>query len=131
MKEPLWVKIDVLIAMHKEIIAEHGGIEGIRDNNLLESSCSAPMQLFHYSNPKPSIPELAARFVYSAKNHPFQDGNKRMSAIACEIFLELNDHILTASDEDAYFIFVDLAAGNISENELIEWIKKNSISPLQ
>ena len=40
MKEPSWIKISVLIATHKEIIAEHGGIEGIRDNNLLESSCS-------------------------------------------------------------------------------------------
>ena len=84
------------------------------------------MQLYHYSNPKPLICDLAARYAYSITRKPlFRDGNKRMAAIACELFLEINDHILMASDEEAYFIFKDLAVGNTSEQELIQWIKQN------
>ena len=116
MKEPLWVKIEVLIANHNEIIAEHGGIGGIRDNNLLESACASPIHLYHYINPKPSICELAAKYAYSiTRSHPFFDGNKRMAVIACELFLEINDCNLISSDEEAYFLFKDLSTRDITK----------------
>jgi death on curing protein len=126
MKKPVWIKIEVLSANHKELIAEHGGIVGIRDHHLLESACSAPIQMYHYKNPKPSICELAAKYAYSiTRDHPFLDGNKRMAALACELFLTINDHTFNVSDEEAYFAFKDLAAGEISEEEFALWLKQN------
>jgi len=125
-KDPLWVKIEVIIANHNEMIAEHGGIRGIRDNNLLESACASPMHLYHYKNPKPSICELAAKYAYSiTRNHPFFDGNKRIAVLVCELFLELNDCNLIYSDEEAYFIFKDLSTGNIGEEEFASWLEEN------
>ncbi|MFC2049091.1 type II toxin-antitoxin system death-on-curing family toxin [Chlamydiota bacterium] len=126
MKEPTWIRIEVLTANHKELIAEHGGIEGIRDSNLLESACAAPIHMYHYKNPKPSLCELAGKYAYSImRNHPFLDGNKRMAALACELFLSINDCNFDVSDEDAYFAFKDLAAGEISEEEFAAWLKQN------
>lgn len=126
MKDLEWIKIEVLTANHKELIAEHGGIEGIRDNGLLESACTAPQNMYHYKNPKPSICELAAKYAYSiTRNHPFLDGNKRMAALACELFLSINECSLDVSDEDAYFAFKDLAAGEISEEKFAAWLKQN------
>lgn len=131
MKEPNWINVEVLLAIHSEIIFEHGGIAGIRDRNLLESTCAASKQLYHYSNPKPTICALAAHHAFSlTRNHPFRDGNKRMSALICELFLELNHYTLSASDEEAYFIFLDLAAGTVTELELMHWLDKNCQSAL-
>ena len=131
MTEPNWIKVEVLIATQKEVVAEHGGIDGVRDMHLLESSCSAPLQLYHYSNPKPSICELSAKYAYSlSRNHPFRDGNKRTAALACELFLELNDYTLMATDEEMYFIFIDLAAGKLKEAELIQWIQAHAVTHL-
>lgn len=131
MNEPGWIYSAVLIATHQELIAEHGGIEGIRDHNLLESACAAPKQLYHYSNPKPSLTELSARYAYSiTRNPPFRDGNKRMAALACELFLEINDCMLATSDEEAYFVFIDLSSGNFSEKDLLNWLNQKIIPQL-
>lgn len=128
MKEPAWITEEVLIANHKAVIAEHGGLGGIRDTHLFQSACASPMQMYHYKNPKPTICELAAKYAYSiSRNHPFIDGNKRMAALACELFLSINDHDLTATDEDAYFVFIDLAAGEMSEAEFAAWLMRNVV----
>jgi death on curing protein len=128
MKEPQWVRIDVLLATHKEIIAEHGGVTGVRDINLLESACASPKQAYHYKNPKPTIYELAAKYACNmTRGHPFTDGNKRMAALTCELFLALNQYDLIATDEAAYFVFKDLAAGEMTEEELTKWLKEHVI----
>lgn len=127
MKEPKWLLVSVLMAEHEFIIAEHGGIRGIRDMNALKSSCVSPMHLYHYSDPKPSIEDFAARYAYSiSRSHPFCDGNKRMALQACEIFLVVNGYELTATQEEKYLLFLDLAQNHTSENDLVKWIKEKS-----
>ena len=81
MKEPVWVLSEVVTAIHQELLAEHGGALGIRDEALLESALNRPRQHFEYAD-DPSIFDLASSYCYGlANNHPFIDGNKRIIAI--------------------------------------------------
>lgn len=121
----VWLTIEQTIAFHDELLARHGGSGGIRDKGLLESALARPQHLFHYE--EPSLMHLAAAYGFGIiKNHPFIDGNKRTGATAIAAFLYLNDIIFEA-DEVAIVSFIEgVAAGNISEEELGQWIEKNS-----
>lgn len=130
-KEPIWVRSDVVLAIHRRQIAEHGGLDGIRDTAMLESALGKPKNLYSYGNPPPSITAMAASYAYGiAKNHPFLDGNKRTAFVVCMLFLQLNGVKLNASQEDKYQIFMNLAAGKLSEAELALWLTNNSASTL-
>ncbi|MCF6216985.1 MAG: type II toxin-antitoxin system death-on-curing family toxin [Emcibacter sp.] len=125
MSEPVWIKNDVVLAIHRRQLAEHGGGEAIRDSGLLESALSKPKNLYHYRNPEPDLALLAASYAYGiAKNHPFVDGNKRTAFVVCRLFLKLNGTDLTATQEEKYNIFLKLAAGDLSEQELADWITR-------
>ncbi len=126
MKEPIWVLQDTAIAAHQMLLAEHGGLSGIRDETLLNSALARPLQHFTY-NSDISITELAASYSYGlAKNHPFIDGNKRIALTIAAIFLELNGYSLNAPEAEAVVIFEKLAAGNLNENNLATWFKDSA-----
>ena len=111
----------MVVALHRESLAEHGGIDGIRDEGLLQSALHRCVNKAAYE-PDSTIPELAASLAYGlAMNHPFNDGNKRIAMIASFAFLEMNGLRVQASELDAYDVFMDLAAGALSEGELAEW----------
>jgi death-on-curing protein len=110
-----------VVVLHRESLAEHGGIDGIRDEGLLQSALHRCVNKAAYE-PDPTIPELAASLAYGlAMNHPFNDGNKRIAMIASFAFLEMNGLRVQTSELDAYDVFMDLAAGALSEGELAEW----------
>jgi death-on-curing protein len=110
-----------VVVLHRESLAEHGGIDGIRDEGLLQSALHRCVNKAAYE-PDSTIPELAASLAYGlAMNHPFNDGNKRIAMIASFAFLETNGLRVQASELDAYDVFMDLAAGALSEGELAEW----------
>ncbi len=126
MKEPNWVLQDIVIAVHQMLLAEHGGLSGIRDEALLNSALARPQQHFAYTG-NVSIFELAASYSYGlAKNHPFVDGNKRVALTIAAIFLELNNYTLDTSEAEAVVIFEKLAAGNLNENALTTWFQDSS-----
>ena len=123
MREPVWVRDDVVSAIHQRQIAEHGGADGIRDADLLESALNKPKNLFAY-NKKVAAAELAASYAYGiARNHPFIDGNKRTAFVVCRLFLKLNGHDIQVSQLEKYETFMHLASGNITESKLAEWIE--------
>lgn len=125
MCEPVWIKADVVLAIHRRQLAEHGGGDGVRDSGLLASALDKPKNLYHYSDPKPDLAALAASYTYGiSKNHPFIDGNKRTAFVICRLFLKLNGTDLTASQEEKYDVFLKLAAGKISEQDLGNWIRR-------
>jgi death-on-curing protein len=125
--EPIWISLELASAIHERQLAEHGGPEGIRDQGMLESALGRARQQFAYSDPAPDFPSLAAAYAYGiARNHPFVDGNKRTAAVLCEVFLELNGYRLVADDADLYPIFMALAAGEIEEDELADWLRSAS-----
>ena len=125
MSEPVWLRIETILAAHDEQLAEHGGGAGVRDPGLLESALARPLNLFAYG--EPSLPKLAASYAFGiARNHPFVDGNKRTAAVAAELFLGLNGLDLTADDVELVRVFLALAAGEVTEEELAAWIDRNS-----
>ena len=128
MAEPVWVELDVVLAIHDEQLAEHGGQPGVRDSGLLESALGRPRNQFAYG--EPSITRLAASYAFGiSRNHPFLDGNKRTSLVVAELFLELNGYELIASDAQCVTTFLQLAAGELTEDQLAEWITANSAAP--
>ena len=119
-----WVDREVLLILHDESLAEHGGGVGIRDEGLLDSALVRPLDTVAYG--APDAADLAASYGFGlAKNHPFVDGNKRAAFLAVGLFLYLNGHRLTASQADATRAVLALAAGEISEAQFAQWIRDN------
>lgn len=117
MGEPLWVAKAVVLAIHDEQLAEHGGGQGLRDDGLLDAALNRPRHLFHYGNPDKAA--LAAAYAFGlAKDHPFVDGNKRTSFVVTELFLALNGFELGLDDAAAVSTWLALAAGELSEEGL-------------
>lgn len=127
MNEPIWLSIELIERVHDRQLAEHGGPSGVRDRGMLESALGRPLQKFAYGGLDIDLPVLAAVYAFwLARNHPFVDGNKRTAAVACELFLELNCYLLVAADEDLYPICAALAAGELSEEALADWLRHHS-----
>jgi death-on-curing protein len=109
------------------LVAEHGGSPGIRDKALLDSALARPRQRFFYES-QATIFDLAAAYGYGlAKNHPFVDGNKRVALAVAAIFLEINGFTLDAPEPQSVVIIEKLAAGDLSERELAQWLSDSSI----
>jgi death-on-curing protein len=125
MAEPVWVDLPVVLAIHDEQLAEHGGQPGVRDSRLLESALARPRNQYHYG--EASLARLAASYAFGiSRNHPFLDGNKRTSLVVAELFLALNGRELHASDAACVSTFLALAAGELAEDDLADWIEANS-----
>ena len=128
MTDPIWILDEIALAVHRRQLAEHGGGDGIRDEDLLLSALTKPKNLYHYSDPKPTIAELAASYAFAiSSNHAFIDGNKRTAFIICQLFLKLNGYVLKAGDSEKYETFIKLAASQMAETELAHWISENSV----
>jgi death on curing protein len=124
MTDIVWLLRETVLAMHEEQLSEHGGGTGIRDHGLLKSALMRPQQLANDGNA--DIAQLAAAYGFGlAKNHPFVDGNKRVAFAVTETYLMLNGVMLTAKDEDCVTTMLQLAAGDIDENEFADWIRGN------
>ena len=122
-----WVWIDpaVILAVHEEQLAEHGGAASIRDTGMLESALARPRNLAHYGEPDASA--LAAAYGFGlARNHPFVDGNKRSAFVAVELFLHLNGLCLDAPDADCVMVMLSLAAGEIDEPTFAAWLRERT-----
>lgn len=121
-----WISLRTALALHARQIAEHGGGDGVRDEGLLESALARAQNTHAYAGDEknPDIPRLAAAYAYGiATNHPFIDGNKRSALMVSFVFLERNGWDMTAGEGEAYRVFLGLAAGEISEEELVEWFR--------
>ncbi|WP_027443847.1 type II toxin-antitoxin system death-on-curing family toxin [Erythrobacter cryptus] len=124
MTEPVWLREDVVRAIHRRQIAEHGGLDGLRDAGLLASALERPKALLAYGEPPPDLAALTAACAWGiARNHPFVDGNKRVALVVLRLFLRLNGHDLIASAAEKYEMIMRLAAGTLDEAELAEWVR--------
>ena len=119
-----WIDRAVLIAVHEMQLAEHGGGAGLRDANLLESALSRPLNLAAYG--EPDVCALAAAYGYGvSRNHAFIDGNKRTALVATELFLRLNGWRLVVSDADCVLTMLNVAAGDLSEDDFAAWLRSH------
>mgnify|MGYP001302909239 CR=1 FL=1 len=120
-----WIDKRLLLLLHDESLALHGGASGLRDEGLLESALARPLNLLAYGEPDHA--DLAAAYAAGlAKNHAFVDGNKRAAFLAVGLFLGLNGYRLTASQADATVTMLALAASDIGEADFADWVRLNS-----
>ena len=118
----VWIRPDVLRAVHAAQLAEHGGLPGVRDTNGLASAAARAENLANYE--KPDAADLAAAYGFGiARNHPFIDGNKRTAFVAVELFLVCNGFELLASDADCVLTMLGVAAGDIPEPAFADWLR--------
>lgn len=123
MKEPHWLTIEAVLAMHGQLVAEHGGVPAVRDRGLLESALAAPRNHFAYG--EHDLCTLAAAYAYAlTRNHPFADGNKRIAFLAAYTFLGINGRELSASEEDVVHMVVGLSARSVSADEFASWLRE-------
>ncbi|MDJ0922696.1 MAG: type II toxin-antitoxin system death-on-curing family toxin [Henriciella sp.] len=121
---PIWLRKEAIVILHEESLAEHGGLSGFRDVNLLDSALARPENLFHYGTP--DLFDLAAEYAFGiVRNHPFIDGNKRAGFLAAATFLLINGQMLVASEADATNMTLALAAGEIGAGAYAAWLKDN------
>ena len=119
-----WIDKRLLLILHDESLAEHGGAPGLRDEDLLDSALARPLNLVAYGDP--DLPDLAAAYgVGLAKNHPLVDGNKRCAFLAVGLFVRLNGQRLIASQADATLTMLRVAAGELGEKEFADWVRRN------
>ena len=129
--EPQWIRADVVLAIHAEQLAEHGGLDGLRDRSGLESAIASPRNLLAYGTPIPDIAALAAQYAFAIGcNQVFIDGNKRTALVVCRTFLILNGHHLDASQDEKYTVIMKMADREIDVAKLAEWIRARLIPAL-
>jgi death-on-curing protein len=127
MNEPLWIDRQALLLLHSASLAEHGGLEGLRDEGLLESSLNRPRNKLTYKDDC-DVFDLAAAYGFAlSRNHPFHDGNKRIAFLAVGLFLAINGYELVAEQTHAIQIMLSLAAGQLTEKSFADWIREHAV----
>ena len=121
--EPRWVDRLVVEAVQFDLIREHGGMPGLRDEHALEAALARPRQRHAY-RAGVDLAELAAAYGHGlATGHPFHDGNKRIAFVTMAVYLELNGAQLEAQEPEVVTVMLALAAGEMSEEHLAAWVR--------
>lgn len=109
--------------IHSILISKTGGLDGVREDNLLDSALKSPFQTFDSKELYPEIIDKAAQLCYSmVENHPFIDGNKRIGVHLMLIFLELNNVKINYTQKELIDFGLGIASGKISRDGIKEWI---------
>ena len=117
-----------ILFMHKQLIDETGGLDGVRDEALLDSAINAPFQKFGGDDLFPTVQQKAARLCFGIiKNHAFVDGNKRIGAHTMLVFLALNGIEIDYTQKELYQIILDLASGKLELDSLTHWIIEHQL----
>jgi death-on-curing protein len=124
-KEPNWIDERDALILHDRLLALHGGAAGVRDDGLLASALAPPRQHFAYGETADIVPLAAIYTDAIVRNHPFADGNKRTGFVIGILFLEINGHRFTASEEDTATAVLALAAGEIEADEFAGFLRAN------
>ena len=124
-REPRWIDKRALLLLHEESLTAFGGARGMRDEGLLDSALDRARNQYLYEKGV-DLAALAAAYGFGiAKNHPFVDGNKRAAFLGLGLFLAINGKRLRAEQVDSIRTILALAAGDIDEKQLAEWIRAN------
>ena len=119
-----WLRLETLLILHSECLAEHGGPDGVRDLGLLESAMERPANRAHYGDG--DLYDYAAEYAFGiVRNHPFIDGNKRTGFLAAATFLLINGQLLVASEAEATLKVLALAASEIDQAAFADWLRQN------
>ncbi len=118
----IFLDFEQVVLINRIVIEKWGGLSGIRDKNLIESSIENPKNLFFYQNA--DVYKLASSYAISIiKNHGFLDGNKRTAFASMNAFLELNNIIINFPEDETVEMMVKIAMNEIELEKLGEWLK--------
>jgi death-on-curing protein len=124
---PQFLTLDDVLESHAEQIATYGGGDGIRDVGLLESALSQPEAMFGGQYLHANIFEMAAAYLFHlVKNHPFVDGNKRVGLEATLLFLEINGHLVEATDAALVDLVLQTAQGQASKQQIADFFRAHA-----
>ena len=119
----IFFEYEQVVKIHSSLIAKTGGMDGIRDAQLLDSALKTPFQTFGGNNLYPDILDKASQLCYSLiENHPFVDGNKRIGVHLMLLFLKLNNIEVNYSQQELIDFGLDIASGKMSKNDIKGWI---------
>ena len=92
MTPPEFLDVNVVLFVHDQVLRDYGGIQGLKDEGLLDSALNRPVNKFAYADPGSiDLFDMAAAYAYGlAKNHAFNDANKRTAWGCCVLFLKVN-----------------------------------------
>jgi death-on-curing protein len=125
-REPVWLTPAIVLAMHGDLLEQHGGLAGVRDEGLVLSALSRPRYKWVHGERRDLFVCAAAYGFGIAKNHGFNDGNKRTAFQAMYTFLGLNGIDLLAPEPEAVSVMLALSDGSPSEAGLAKWLRANS-----
>ena len=119
----IFFEYEQVVKIHRSLIEKTGGMDGIRDAQLLDSALKTPFQTFGGNNLYPNILDKASQLCYSLiENHPFIDGNKRIGVHLMLLFLKLNNIEVNYSQQELVDFGLDIASGKMSKNDIKGWI---------
>jgi len=125
-----YLALGEVVELHRRLLEATGGASGIRDFGALESAIAQPKATFEGVDLYPTLVEKAAALGFSlVQGHAFLDGNKRVGHAAMETFLILNGTEIDAPVDDQERLMLDLAAGRIGRNDLVDWLRQH-VKPL-
>jgi death-on-curing protein len=128
MRDPAFLTLDEVLALHADQIERYGGDPGVRDLGLLESALAAPRATFAGGLLHPTVPEMAAAYLFHlVRNHPFLDGNERAGLAAAIAFLGLNDLWLEADEDELVALVVGVAEGSVGKAEVAVFVARHVV----
>lgn len=118
----IFFESEQVIKIHSSLIAKTGGMDGIRDENLLDSALKSPFQTFDGNELYPDIFDKASQLCYSlVENHPFADGNKRIGVHLTLLFLKLNNENIEYSQAELIDFGLNIASGKMNKDDIKAW----------
>lgn len=124
-RNPIFLSLEEVLALHADQIARYGGISGLRDPGLLSSALALPQATFGGKYLHTTPHEMAAAYLFHlSRDHPFLDGNKRIGLAAALAFLGLNDLVLEVDDDTLTELVMGVAQGLRSKAEIAVFFQK-------
>jgi death-on-curing protein len=124
---PRWVERLVVEAVHIDLVREHGGRRGLRDEGALKAALARPRQRLA-CRPEADLAELAASHGHGlASSHPFFDGNERIAFVTMAVFAGLNGKAIEAPEGEVVTVMTALASGDLTEAALADWLRQRLV----
>ena len=127
MADPIFLGLDRVMRLHQSLIEHYGGIDGLRDIDLLQSAVAQPEAKFDGTYLHAFPFEMAAAYLFHVvQNHPFLDGNKRTGAASAIVFLEMNDIEIEGDEKGLVEITLRTATGKADKEEIADFFRSHT-----
>ena len=124
----IFFEFEQVTRIHSSLIAKTGGLDGIRDKNLLDSALKVPFQTFDGKDLYPDILDKATQLCFSLiNNHPFSDGNKRIGIHLPLLFLKINNVQLNYVQQELIDLGFGIASSKLQKNDIRKWFENHVV----